>query len=402
MSIKNILYLTQSPFSIRDYNRFGIEIIVNNNFKVQLWDLSPLFGLKKSPLFKIRDIIAIKNFNYKIIHSKKQFYKEIEKINNTTLIINIFGIDFKTAFIFKKISKLGIPYAIFSANILPIYSNLKKRKAKITYTEKIISFFIKIKSLNIYKINKKIFQYLPSRLLKINPPDYILAGGKLSLKNSRIPLAPDTKVIWGHSLDYDLFLIADNRKSQGIHDKGEYAVFVDSNRPFHPNYLRRMEKPSTTPKNYFPSLCRFFSKIEEELNIEIVIAAHPSSNYAEHEDFFEGRKIYKFKTIELIRDCKFAIMHYSTSLNFAVLYFKPVIFITTREMEKSIMDFNYIRAFSMSLNKGFINIDKDLRYNWKKELRIDKDHYKSYKENYIKISKSQKELFWQIVADNIK
>jgi hypothetical protein len=95
-------------------------------------------------------------------------------------------------------------------------------------------------------------------------------------------------------------------------------------------------------------------------------------------------------------------MHYSTSLNFAILYHKPVIFITTDEMELYAMGAKYIRLFSSALNRKFININTECNIDWQKESRIDEELYSAYKEKYIKRKNTKEKLFWQIVADEIK
>ena len=38
----NIIFLTLSPFTSRDYNRFGIDIL-NKNFKIFIFDMTALY-----------------------------------------------------------------------------------------------------------------------------------------------------------------------------------------------------------------------------------------------------------------------------------------------------------------------------------------------------------------------
>jgi hypothetical protein len=85
-----------------------------------------------------------------------------------------------------------------------------------------------------------------------------------------------------------------------------------------------------------------------------------------------------------------------------VLYKKPVIFFTTNEMEKSSFDYNCIRAYSHSLNKTFININNRYEIDWKRELRVDHDSYRDYKERYIKKKGTKEEPFWKIVLEEIR
>ena len=71
-------------------------------------------------------------------------------------------------------------------------------------------------------------------------------------------------MIWGHTLDYDLYLQDLNKPAVNKFKDKKYALFIDEYRPFHPNYILRNVKPSTSPNNYYPILHDFFSKVERE------------------------------------------------------------------------------------------------------------------------------------------
>jgi len=243
---------------------------------------------------------------------------------------------------------------------------------------------------------------LPKYLFGVQPPAFILAGGSQAIVTYKPPIGKNTKIIWAHTLDYDLYLEDLQKPSVNEYKIKKYAVFIDGYWPFYPDYVRMNVKAPVTPENYYPLLCDFFSDIERKTGFEIIIAAHPRSNYEDHPDYFKGRKTIRGKTRDLIRNSEFVLMHYSTSVNFAILYKKPVIFFTTNEMEKFTIDANYIRAYSSELNKKFINISKSFGINWEKELNIDENSYNDYREKYIKKRNTKDKFFWQIVADEIR
>jgi hypothetical protein len=41
MKIAKIIYLIESPFNKRDYERFGIETFIQDGFEVYVWDFTP-------------------------------------------------------------------------------------------------------------------------------------------------------------------------------------------------------------------------------------------------------------------------------------------------------------------------------------------------------------------------
>lgn len=131
-----------------------------------------------------------------------------------------------------------------------------------------------------------------------------------------------------------------------------------------------------------------------------MIAAHPRSDYPGKPDCFEGRSIIQGKTASLIRDSSFVIAHSSTAINFAVLYQKPVLFITTDELQKKVSGMDiiglYIPAIAAELGKVPVNIDHISGFCWEREMAVDADAYHRYKNNYIKKEGTPEEPMWEI------
>ncbi len=135
-----------------------------------------------------------------------------------------------------------------------------------------------------------------------------------------------------------------------------YAVFYDSYFPKHPDFkLIHKLKVEVDYEKYLKSMNDFFSQVEEKYNLEVVIAAHPSSAYGEND--FEGRKIIKWHTCELTQGAQMIINQSSNSTSFAMLANKPIVFITSDELEKCTYMSRYVAALSSLLGKKKYNID---------------------------------------------
>ena len=67
--------------------------------------------------------------------------------------------------------------------------------------------------------------------------------------------------------------------------------------------------------------------MQRKTNMNIVVAVHPRSNYKEIENQFNNFDIISGSTISLVQKANFVFGHMSTSMNFAVLYNKPIIFL---------------------------------------------------------------------------
>jgi hypothetical protein len=217
------------------------------------------------------------------------------------------------------------------------------------------------------------------------------------------PINKTTIRLWTHHPDYDIYLQYKTRMNDSSKTTG---VFLDQYLPFHPDYIHSDIKFPISPDTYYPNLCNFFNTLEKTTKTEIVIAAHPRSDYEHLPDYFQGRTIIKGKTAEMIRDSTFVIAHSSTSLDFAVLYHKPIVFVTTDALEKMISGKNiiglYIRTIAYELGKKPINIDHISEFNWDEEMKINKDGYYRYKYNYIKKQGTPEKPMWDIFCSYIQ
>lgn len=401
MEIKKIIYITHFIFSRRDYERFGIEIMKKNGFSIEVWDFTPFLSPEVYKTLKVPDPINYKKYNIKLFKGNEEIKDQMECFKNNAMVVFLTIPDYRIYPVFRRLLKLGIPYALSIPNSVPSFKNTGN-SFSIFNNKRLFHFFKKIREINVTKLKKRISNILMTKYLGINFPKFILAGGTQTLINYNPPIGKKTKIVWGHSFDYDLYLRDLSKSSKNDLKSKEYAVFIDGYWPFAHDYAYMGVKNPVTPERYYRSLCKFFNKVEKEMGFKVIIAAHPSSMYEKHPDYYESRSVIRGKTMELIRDAEFVLMHYSTSINFAVLFNKPVIFFTTDELEDSIIDAKYVRAFSSALGKRFINIDNDYETDWIEELMVNKKIYSIYKERYIKKRGTEEKPFWQIVADEIK
>jgi hypothetical protein len=232
--------------------------------------------------------------------------------------------------------------------------------------------------------------------LGVNNATIILAGGSKSapklneLKNS------ESKILWLHSLDYDLYL--EERNIQTCRSE-KYVVFLDEYLPFHPEYIMLGLLPPSGPDGYYTGLNKLFSKVENRYNIKVVIAAHPRSHYEESSQLFESRECIKGKTSELIKNAEFVIAHSSTAINFAVLYKKPIMFVTTQRISNSYQG-PYIKLMASLLGTTPVNLDNN--YDIDQEPQVNKQKFDYYRNAYIKMDGTPELPFWQIFSNYVK
>lgn len=383
--INKIIFLIEYPFGQRDYNRYGIEILQKNGFEVEVWDFTSFLQPKVYREIKVPDPISWEKCIIFLTCDKA--ISAILKLASNCFVVCMISYEFNSFLIYKALSKINIPYCVFMANALPPVSRKK------SFIES-LNGLKNITSINIINI---LFKLLPYRFFGILPATFILAGGMKSNYYS-FPVSDRTETLWMHTMDYDIFL--KESRSLLLTDS-KMGVFLDEFIPFHPDNLYVGKSAYLLPEEYYPILCRFFDIIEHTYNIQIVIAAHPRSDYDKRPDYFNGRLVVKGKTAELIRKSKLVLSHLSTSINFAVLFHKPVIYITSNRLQQSYWG-QYIDVMSSQFGKKPVNMDNPGEVNWEEELSIDERAYANYKMNYIKKDGSVELPFWLIFSNRIK
>jgi hypothetical protein len=325
--------------------------------------------------------------NFSSINDIEKYLMRV--MSGSTLIVDLIGRNPVTLFIYKLLKKYGISYICICANSLPIASGgpSKCNLVDFKYWRKLASYF-----------KSNIVRYFDG--INFWHPTYAFAGGRMDTA-ALLPFRKKVKIVWAHTLDYDLYLDYMARVPAPIL-KQDYAVFLDENWPFHPDFFvnRTQRNDFKEPNDYYEELDILFSKLEKKNGVPIVIAAHPRSRYEDMPDLFSGRKVIKMNTINLVANAKYVLAHGSTSVNFAILFEKPLIFLMPAKVKAGFFE-AFIKNFAKQFNKEPIEADKISNYKIGDELFVDKELYSNYKENYIKTKNSPENHFWDIVADAI-
>lgn len=185
---------------------------------------------------------------------------------------------------------------------------------------------------------------------------------------------------------------------------GRYAVFLDVYLPYHAD-SEFAGGQTVNPQAYYAALNRFFGLLEVKFGVKVVIAAHPKANYSEEQ--FQGREIYHLRTPELVRDAEFVIAHHSTSLCYAVLNNKPLLFIYTNEMASLCNTIvSYLYGFAKYLDAPIFNLDEIAESNQIVIKEVNPGCYENYKYDFLTSHESEhettQEIFWREINLNQK
>jgi hypothetical protein len=395
MEVKRVIFFCVTPFTKRDFKRYGGEVLKENGFDVWFYDFSPITYPKLHQNCTFPDLHQPEN--YILCSDIDVALKAIDAMPSDSLIIMTLMFGPNTYKIFQAITKAKIPFCSLINNSLPsgekqIGSGIFKR---------ILKNIDKVFPLNISNLKKILYRPQFSGLWGIRQADFCMVAGETSLgfNKNRHLVGESTEVIWTHTFDYDIYLEGSNEKTTP-HNQ---AVFLSSLFPlFQGDSLALDYKIYITAENYYPSICNFFNHIEKKLDVQIEIAAHPKSNHPFYPDYLGNRRTLRGETFEMIKNSQFVINHVSSAIQLAILLKKPILFLTTNELEKDERLSSLVKKFALSLNKTAINIDKPYVIDMEKELYVNEKLYDNYIHSYIKKRGSEELNTWQILANRLK
>ena len=376
-----VYIVTNTYFNNRDKERFGVEYFLSKNIIVVIIDVQDYTNpeLKHLPNTKYKEekgLYVIKCSNFSFVEKAVNLYGE-------GIAILFLSENIQSTKIRKYLKKEKVKLGILHAGMLPSLSN------DVNMSNKIL---IKFKNLGLNNFLTLICNRIYTKAFNPKRYDFLITSNyDKSIENYN--MNKPKFIIETHCLDYDLSIKHKNDESL-IENK--YVVFLDQHLLKHSDFIRNNHKLDVSSEKYYAGLNDLFSHIENKFNYEVVIAAHPRANTDDYNILFSGRKIIYGQSSLLVKHCEFSITHYSTAINFAVIYEKPILFTTSDDLIKSSLD-KHIKLFSSVLQQNIVNMSKleDLP----SEIKINKQAYGEYKKQYIK-KNNLESLSWDIFYDS--
>jgi len=358
---KKCFIICASPLTENIISRIGLDYL-KNYFNVYLIDA--LKCIQKSKINYIQcksenfNIIDIKNFHElsrEVKTHKPTFLIDRVGKSEYTLIIQSICREERLSYVFDQVSQTPAKNDdyLISGKILKLLIN--------KYSIKLINLFKK----------------------KFIRPDIVLLGG--SNKNYWISLSK--KIIQTSDDSFLKYKKLVNLKKR-IHSEN-YILFLDDCLADSFDFKLGFKKIINNNKKYLNELNDFFSFLEQKFNMDVIIAGHPNGiQINNYKKIFNGRSLYFNKTAELSKDCFFALTHYSKSIQFPILFKKPII-------QLHLEDFNNYKNIlkEMSLRKKILGIST---------ININNDYTNLINSTTLKINNSSYEFFIKKYISNIK
>lgn len=361
--MKSLCIIVGTNLTDQNLERFGVDIF-KSHYKINVIDCSKLIS---------RNLI-----NKFLRIDGRYIYYEIDSIDSlVNLLAKIspeFLLDFSAS---SELNKL-IPMLCEDLGILSVVKIAGSIPSPRLHI-RVINFLLgryRQNKFNIKIIYNKILNNIHSIFLSNSSyrHDIVLVSGSVS--------TPFKKNIRGKIIQIasDDFHFAKNNQLQFNHPR-KYVVFIDDCLPLADDWNTLNLKSPVNKNSYYTALNHFLNEFSVYFNLDIIIAGHPNSKQIlKFQDNFNFPVIYDH-TSSLVKSCDGVISHASTAVSFAVIFKKPIFFITTNDIKKSFYN-SFIDEFSNYFHVKPINIDS-FKFNDLNNFSIDINIYNKYINDYI-------------------
>jgi len=387
--MKKVVILIEQPLDDRNYHRFGIKTWLERNWLVEVWDLTPWAHPRVW-----RNFIAfgnkIKEFaGYFPVASGSELANRLSISGQANYFVDLTSENYHSVRAKISLQRAGAIRIVSLGGSLPTPDRVDigpmARLAQV-----------------IAKGPRGTLRWLSSAFFhKVVAPRIATGFAVISGEQSIARARDRAEMIRTHNLDFDIYLALIKAPAVAA---TPFVVFIDQDYCFHPEYIYQSIPALATPGKYFPAIRNGLKIISEALKMQVRIAAHPRATYQERGlDVFGEFAVEYGRTAELIRDCELVVCHDSTAVQFAVLFGKPVIFVTTDELMGT-YEGRSIAKIAAELGKSPVNLDRAdlLSVDWRKEMQVDAAKYERYRGEYIKTAGSPEIPLWDIVINHIE
>ena len=386
----NLLIICDQNLDDRNIQRLGLDVWLEKGWTVRVWNMTPINEPSSFKEIAKKNSSLANKFNYVEVGSYGELFSNLMDLKRSKGVIIDFGGIYISSLICKIYSKLK-GYRILMCDISSIPDlevpegklNVFKHRLKAIKRVGFFGFFGRLFLLTLRFLNPRV--------------DYAVTSGLAvpkALSKARVKIG-------AHTLDYETFMSIRDKKTKRF-VRSKYLVFIDQDLPQHPDFLfSREAKHPVTPKVYYSSLVNFLNELSTVTGLKVVISIHPRGNLEKSKQYFPNFRVTKGNTGNLIKDSHLVVTHFSVAISFAILFRKPLLFVSSNEMIKSIHN-NQIKRLALLLDQKIYNIDevKEL-YEHSNILLSINPKCQSFQELYIKNPVNPDIALWPRVVDKI-
>ena len=370
---KRLILIVESPFSLRDRRRFGVDPLRALGFSVQIWEVCDwILPRPREQWLEDPGDIEVQS-----ISTSDQFRKLTQTLTDNDSVILLGVVRFPIGpdrwalleYLFDTSAHIG---AVIVGN-LPSPSRgwgLRQRLYRYLYLVK-----------DSLRGTRKFRRGL----------DYLWVDTSLRSVDRRV-LARTTEMHYVHALDYDSL--------RGVvrgPANDPYALILDSMGPLHPDW-QTLGLGNPWPNGCYEETAQALVKALTARGFKVVVAAHPRAAPGAIDHLYEGADVQYGNTPELLAAASFALtLEGSTALGMAAVLRVPVVFVEADCQPE------YTRVMVASFCRAFKTRPRTVASVASLTLPpvVDSNVYEKYVRDFVKRPDTPRGDFWPIVGNHL-
>ena len=379
MDKKKLIVIWPYRFRDFDWQRFELEYL-SQHVEVHVHELIDAL----TPEFAAAYANQSEHPSVKRFSSLKEWRREFKKISKDAIVFtHVRPINLQSALICLTLRNSGARIVGFSTGGVP-FSDFRLSHERREFPDTV----------------KRILHFARRNLLAILMPDQVVVGGSEEVARVRRDYPRSTLQILANSSDYSNTL----RLNEAVIDTQNIAIFLDTGFPGFPRdeiVEKIVEQVSGT--DWYPKINQFFKFVELTLATRVDIAMHPKHVGRNHQPMFGSRLTIGGQTPEMVAKCSLVIATNSTSISYAVAFAKPLILVTSDQIQNGRDQYKASLIANIAKETGakIFNIDREYT---EQELRdalvIDHAKRESYKRKYL-TSRTDGKPNYQVLLDEV-
>jgi hypothetical protein len=247
---------------------------------------------------------------------------------------------------------------------------------------------------------KRVLHLVRRNLLALLMPDCVVVGGSEEVARVSRDYPRSTFPVLANSSDYSTCLRLDDSGSESQ----KSVIYLDTGFPGFPRdevIEKIVEQVSAA--DWYPKLGSFFDFVESVLATKVNVAIHPKHFGRDHQPMFGMRSTIGGQTPELVSKCSLVIATNSTSISYAVAFEKPLILVTSDQIQNGRDQYKASLIANIAKETGarIFNIDREYtEQDLRDALVIDHAKRESYKRKYL-TSRTDDKPNYQVLLDEV-
>lgn len=379
-----LFFLVESPFSERDWDRFGIADLLSK-FDVRILDFTPLVS---PTLWQSKGSSQFSDDRVTTIFEQSDAIRLIDQIRPRACILNLGEGELRSD-LFTELRKRKVTTAEFQLGAMPTpdtshFSPIER-----------VEYRLKQAS-SLTQVPRILTERWRRRKNGQDLPDIFFRAGTKA--TGRHPQS-GKEIVDVHSLDYEAF--RESTKPTSIHTTRN-VVYLDQDIGYHSDLQTLKMRSPATPSIFYVELNAYFRWLQDQCGLTVVVCPHPRATRSRLADRFPGIKISNLSTAQEIYGCRAVLGHVSTSFSFVTLAKRPTLILTSDELTRS-WYWPYIQLFVEELSSPLVNVSDVSTWIEPPTLLSSNQSvaFDAYQRNYLRAYSGSDRRLWTMIGDEL-